>query len=393
MGWSQASLLLAPATGVFSLPKRLRLIFLYNRNLLAKLSQCAWRVLSCYLKQSVSIASPTPGAVIAVQTFGDLLNFNPHLHIIATDGCFQSDGIFMIGATPDANDLEDLFRSEVLKMLLQEGKITDATIKNMDSWHHSGFHVYCGEAIKPDDHEGIERLAQYIIRAPISQERMLYIPAAEALGGMAQVVYTGKNSGVQERFIALDWLVVKLRKRTFTARHATRLARLVTHIPNKGEQMVRYYGYYANKTRGVRKKEEAINKKDDGTEASQLIPNLINSDISRKAFRQNWARLIQKIYHADPLLCPKCHGTMRIISFIEEQATVKKILMHLNLWMPGNHDPPANPLAQDEASQEAHSHNIIELAFNRSTRLTHEASDTQSPYEDEYSQVTSNFDD
>lgn len=28
------------------------------------------------------------------------------------------------------------------------------------------------------------------------------------------------------------------------------------------------------------------------------------------------ARLIQKIYHADPLLCPKCHGTISIISFI-----------------------------------------------------------------------------
>jgi hypothetical protein len=26
---------------------------------------------------------PIPGAVIAVQTFGDVLNFNPHLHIIS----------------------------------------------------------------------------------------------------------------------------------------------------------------------------------------------------------------------------------------------------------------------------------------------------------------------
>jgi len=28
----------------------------------------------------------------------------------------------------------------------------------------------------------------------------------------------------------------------------------------------------------------------------------------------NWARLIQKVYHTDPLLCPKCNGSMRIIS-------------------------------------------------------------------------------
>jgi|GEM_PF-4107404 len=28
-----------------------------------------------------------PGASIAVQTYGDFLNFNPHLHAIVTDGC------------------------------------------------------------------------------------------------------------------------------------------------------------------------------------------------------------------------------------------------------------------------------------------------------------------
>ncbi|MBS4032259.1 MAG: hypothetical protein KGZ63_12695 [Clostridiales bacterium] len=29
------------------------------------------------------------------------------------------------------------------------------------------------------------------------------------------------------------------------------LAHLITHIPNKGEQMARYYGYYSNKARGA----------------------------------------------------------------------------------------------------------------------------------------------
>jgi hypothetical protein len=28
------------------------------------------------------------------------------------------------------------------------------------------------------------------------------------------------------------------------------LAQLVTHIPDRGEQMVRYYGFYSNKSRG-----------------------------------------------------------------------------------------------------------------------------------------------
>ena len=55
----------------------------------------------------------------------------PHLHIIATDGCFGKDGSFIAGVAPNASHLEPLFRLEVLKMLKHEGKITDAVIENL----------------------------------------------------------------------------------------------------------------------------------------------------------------------------------------------------------------------------------------------------------------------
>lgn len=58
-------------------------------------------------------------------------------------------------------------------------------------------------------------------------------------------------------------------------------------------------------------------------------------------FRQNWARLIQKVYEVDPLLCPKCQGTMKITSSIEDLDIIEKILRHLDLWDIRNHDPPA----------------------------------------------------
>jgi len=34
----------------------------------------------------------------------------------------------------------------------------------------------------------------------------------------------------------------------------------------------------------------------------------------------------------DPLTCPKCSGTMKVISVIEDQDVIKKILKHLGLW-------------------------------------------------------------
>jgi hypothetical protein len=70
------------------------------------------------------------------------------------------------------------------------------------------------------------------------------------------------------------------------------------------------------------------------------LSRLTRADMSSKESRQNWARLIQKIYEVDPLLCPKCQGTMKIIAFIEEFDIIEKILRHLGLWDIRNHDPP-----------------------------------------------------
>jgi ribosomal protein S27E len=298
---------------VFSIPKRLRIYFLFDRKLLTKLSRCAWKVLNLYLTHALPYKDAKPGAAIAVQSFGDFQNFNPHLHVLATDGCFYNDDAFMVCPPPNTRDLEELFRYEVFKMLKSEGKITDVIIENMMNWRHSGFNVYCGKAIWPHNEEGLENLARYIIRASFYQERMTYIAANDSSDGVSKVVYQSKDGTSTKTFGALDWL-----------------AQLVTHIPNKGEQMVRYYGFYSNKSRGLRKKA--------GTD--DQVPALIDSGLSRKAFRKNWARLIQKIYHVDPLLCPNCSGSMKIISFIEDSEVIKKILKHLDLWEVRPKPPP-----------------------------------------------------
>ena len=73
--------------------------------------------------------------------------------------------------------------------------------------------------------------------------------------------------------------------------------------------MVRYYGYYSNKSRGLRSKAD---KEDD-------VSALIDSDLSAKESRRNWARLIQKVYQVAPLICPKCEGEMKVISMIEDR--------------------------------------------------------------------------
>jgi hypothetical protein len=72
---------------VFSIPKILRRDFLYDRDLLSDLSRSAWESLKLFLLEAVPEKNPIPGAVIAIQTFDDFLGFNPHYHVLVTEGC------------------------------------------------------------------------------------------------------------------------------------------------------------------------------------------------------------------------------------------------------------------------------------------------------------------
>ncbi|MBN1105992.1 MAG: transposase [Deltaproteobacteria bacterium] len=121
-------------------------------------------------------ADAVPGAVIAIQTFGDFLNFNPHCHVLCTDGSFFPNGACKVDAAWDAQGLEKLFQHKVLSMLLRKGKIIEEVVEIILSWRHSGFNVHCGPRIQPGDEEALENIARYVVRASFSQERMTYVP-------------------------------------------------------------------------------------------------------------------------------------------------------------------------------------------------------------------------
>ena len=48
-----------------------------------------------------------------------------------------------------------------------------------------------------------------------------------------------------------------------------------------------------------------------------LVAHIIEPEENSKEYRKNWARLIQKVYEIDPLICPECQGTMKVIGSIK----------------------------------------------------------------------------
>ncbi len=237
------------------------------------MSRCAWESLKDFFQETTPEEGAVPGAAVAIQSFGDFLGFNPHLHILGTDGCFYGDGMFRVAPRFETKHLEEIFRHKVFKMLLSKGKITQDLVSMLLSWRHSGFNVFCGPRIQPGDQQAMENLARYIIRASFSQERMTYSKEE------SKVSYQPKDGKEEKVFDALEWL-----------------AAMCSHVPNKGEQMVRYYGYYSNVSRGKRQKENQ----------DSLIPYILEPGGSSKEYRKNWARLIQKIYEVNLLTCPMC---------------------------------------------------------------------------------------
>ena len=136
--------------------------------------------------------NPIPGAVIAIQTFGDFLGFNPHGHVLVTDGCFYGRGIFRVAPSLEMKKLKAIFRHKVFKMLLVRGRITKDLIAMLSNWRHSGFQVFCGQRIFPQDETAMENLARYIFQASFSQERM------QDLEEPSKVVYRAKD-GTEEK--------------------------------------------------------------------------------------------------------------------------------------------------------------------------------------------------
>ena len=71
----------------------------------------------------------------------------------------------------------------------------------------------------------------------------------------------------------------------------------------------------------------------------------LSTEVSVSVAKRAWARLIKHVYEVDPLVCPRCMGSMGIIAFTEQPEVIRKILTHLGLWPAHVHSPPTQSIA------------------------------------------------
>jgi hypothetical protein len=106
------------------------------------------------------------------------------------------------------------------------------------------------------------------------------------------------------------------------------LARMAHHISEPGKHRTLHYGYYANRVRGDRAAEQPAEGK------------LEAEPTKKRRCSASWARLIAKLFHADPLTCRQCGGKLKIVAYLHDTVAIKQILDHLGLGGPQDTKPP-----------------------------------------------------
>ena len=89
----------------------LRPYFRYHRNLLKDLCRIAHECVRDVMRISLDQPEGMPGIVMAIHTFGEYLDFHPHLHLLMADGLFLRDERFLVLPENGMDAVEELFRA------------------------------------------------------------------------------------------------------------------------------------------------------------------------------------------------------------------------------------------------------------------------------------------
>jgi len=270
-------------------PEQLREVFYNNRhddNLLSAFMKCGYECLEDVVS-SVKRLSLKIGIIVVVQTHGRSGRFNPHLHIIMTNGGIHTETgrWYELGYFP-YEIIHKKWQYHLFRMIksffgtLEIKKL----INKLWKLYPKGLAAHVTRGKVPDTCRGLARyLAKYVASPPIAVRRILSYD-----GRIVKYWYQDhKTKG--KKFEEVD---------VFTF-----IGRMVQHILPKGFQRVRYYGLQA--TRTFNKWAEAIRK------GLQRIGRVIKGAyqvIIGKRYRERY----KEISGHDPMICSHCGHEMEL---------------------------------------------------------------------------------
>ena len=279
----------------FSVPKRLRPYFLRDRKLLALLVKAANSTI-CKTSGSGRLQrGARPGIISLIQTHSDMLEWNAHLHLIVTNGVVDYSNPLKPTFQPcrywNTEVMTEIFRLELISMLVKKNVLMPDIADNLLSWKNSGFHVYASWPFHPDEENTLKNRLAYAFMPAVTLNRLSF-------NGEEVSYRTKKNLSLT--FTPVDFL-----------------ARLTLHIPDRYQNIRRYAGFYAS---NIQRKVRAARKTGEGASSIK----------EAKPIKPKWAALIAMIFGKLPTECPKCGALMELKQFIMEIEVIQKQVPELS---------------------------------------------------------------
>lgn len=293
------------------------------------------------------------GAVGLWHLAGSALNLNPHIHAIVLDGAYSWDDeqerpIFHLAQRPTRGIMDRLVkkvRARVVGILDRWGLLEHVDLDYEDGqvvmqlesvqgrgaervrgapeiphrqrgglWGWDEYYdLHAGRPIWARDRLGLERLARYVARPPLSLKRL-----SEQKDGRLRLEL--RRPWEDGTFFFLFHPMQLLR-------------RIASIIPHPKCHLVHYFGVLAPHA-GWRSLIVP-----DG----QLSASSSTAAPAQPANRSSWipwAELMMRVFGVDPLRCERCGGAMRVRAVVETIQTAKKLLLQVL------HYPQQLPLSQ-----------------------------------------------
>lgn len=258
---------------MFTLPEELWEIFLRRRDLLKDLMDMSVELLQDWFKKREKVEV---GMMVGIHTFGATMNFNPHVHVLLTEGGLTDSGKMRhVGFIP-YEMMRKRWQQKVTRMLRKELSGRDKekykkVINKAYADNDEGFVVY-GPPNKGKGgiKEQVGYIGRYIRRPAISLRRILS--------------YDGK-------VVAFKYFDKKEKKeKTETIEVMEFIARIIRHIPDRGFKTIRYYGLYSRRNKA--KVDKTLKIK------GNKIP------------KKSWKEKVEAGTGKNPLMCTRCEVEM-----------------------------------------------------------------------------------
>ena len=271
----------------FTMPGELWVLFELNRELLGKLSPLAANIILAFAGKKGIL----PGIFTALHTHGRDLKWNVHIHLSVTRGGLYDDNQQWKSIYYPKPPIMEGWRSGVIDILEKAYENNDLILppELEDECHNlKGFQRFLDRhaekhwivhfaKVTKNPKATVSYLGRYLKRPPIAMSRLKH--------------YDAKG-------VSFEYLDHKSKTyRRFNCSPEEFLHRLTRHIPEKGFQMIRYYGFLSNRVR------------------AKLLPtvyNLLNQP-KRNALKITFPDLMKKSFGIDPLKCILCNAQMLFV--------------------------------------------------------------------------------